>query len=193
MCLKEIRWFLWHVSNMKEFNGLLKPVEILSQIEIRDNMIVADFGCGHGHFSIPLAKMAPNGKIYALDIIKSALEVVKSQAELEKISNIETRHTNLEISGSSKLDNQSVDIVLLRNILFQSEKKEEIIKEADRILKEQGRIVLIEWIPGASLAPKEGWLISNEQAQKLIENQGWTLDTELEMDNQHYGMIFKKF
>lgn len=178
---------------MKEFNGLLKPVEILSQIEIRDNMIVADFGCGHGHFSIPLAKMAPNGKIYALDIIKSALEVVKSQAELEKISNIETRHTNLEISGSSKLDNQSVDIVLLRNILFQSEKKEEIIKEADRILKEQGRIVLIEWIPGASLAPKEGWLISNEQAQKLIENQGWTLDTELEMDNQHYGMIFKKF
>lgn len=193
MCLRGTRWLPWHVYSMKEVNGLLKPTEILNQIEIRDNMIVADFGCGHGHFSIPLAKMAPNGKIYAIDIIKSALEVVKSQAELEKISNIETRHSNLEISGNSKLENGSVDIVLLRNILFQSEKKEEIIKEADRILKEQGRMILIEWIPGASLAPKEGWLITDEQAQKLVENQGWTLDTELEIDNQHYGMIFKKF
>lgn len=178
---------------MKEVSGFLKPAEILNQIEIRDNMIVADFGCGHGHFSIPLAKMAPNGKVYAIDIVKSALEVVKSQAELEKISNIEILHSNLEVSGNSKLEDGSVDMVLLRNILFQSEKKEEIIKEAGRILKDQGRMVLIEWIPGASLAPKEGWLLSDEQAQKLVENQGWTLDTELEIDNQHYGMVFKKF
>jgi len=178
---------------MEEVNGLLKPEEILKQIEIRDNMIMADFGCGHGHFSIPLAKMAPQGKVHAFDIIKEALEVVNSQAKLEKVSNIETVYVNLEIPGSSKLDDQSVDLVLLRNILFQSEKKEEIIKEADRILKIEGKMVLIEWIAGASLAPKEGWLISKEEAQKLVERQGWTLDVELEIDNQHYGMVFKKF
>jgi ubiquinone/menaquinone biosynthesis C-methylase UbiE len=171
---------------------LSQPEEILEQIDIRDNIKAADFGCGNGYFSIPLAKMIPQGKVYALDVVKETLEAVRSQAALEKIDNIETIHCNLEILGASKLEDDSIDLVIMRNILFQSQKKVEILKEAQRVLKPGGQLVLIEWIPGSSLAPKQGWLISKEEAQQLIQAQGMTLERELPIDNQHYGMIFKK-
>lgn len=178
---------------MKEgTGGFLQPEKILEQIDISDNMTVADFGCGHGYFSIPLAKIVNQGKVYALDVVEEALQAVESKTELEKISNVETIHCNLEILGGSKLNDNSIDLVILSNILFQSQKKTEIIQEAKRVLKENGQLVLIEWIEGVPLAPKEGWLISKEKAQQLVEAEGLALDKELEIDDQHYGIVFKR-
>ncbi len=176
----------------KVTNGLIQPEEVLNQLDLHDNMQVADFGCGNGYFSIPLAKINTLGKVYALDVIKEALEAVKSGANLEGIENIETIHCNLEIPGASKLEDESMDLVLLRNILFQSQKKEEIIREASRVLKPEGKLILLEWVLGASLAPKEGWMISKDEAVKLVEAENVSFDKELVLDNQHYGLVFKK-
>ena len=172
--------------------GFLNPEKILEQLSLRDNIIVADFGCGHGYFSIPLAKMANQGTVYVLDVIEEALQAVESQAGLEKVDNIKVIHCNLEVLESSGLADNSVDLVVLANILFQSQKKSAILKEAKRVLKQGGQLVLIEWISGSSLAPKQGWLISKEEAQQIVEDKGMTLDRELEMDSQHYGLVFKK-
>ncbi|MBU4030985.1 class I SAM-dependent methyltransferase [Patescibacteria group bacterium] len=171
--------------------GLSRPEEILKRIGIRDNAQAADFGCGNGYFSVPLAKIVNQGKVYAVDVVKETLEAVKSKADLEGISNIETIHCNLEVLGSSKLDAHSMDFVLMRNILFQSQKKEEIIKEARRVLKEGGQLVIIEWIASSTLAPKGGWLISQEEARQLAENEGLLFEKELEIDSQHYGLVFR--
>jgi len=172
--------------------GFCSPDKILEQLDIRDRMKVADFGCGHGYFSISLAKKVPNGQVYAIDVVEDALEAVQSKAKLEEVSSIETVHANLEILGSSKLEDQSIDLVLLRNILFQSEKKEEILKEANRILKNGGKMVLIEWAIDSPLAPKEGLLLSKENAHKLVSALGPILEKELKIDNHHYGLVFKK-
>lgn len=177
-------------SYMQETNGFSKPEEIISQLDLRDNFEVADFGCGNGYYSVPLAKLMLQGKVYALDVVKETLEAVNSQANLEGINNIETIHCNLEITGASKLADALIDLILMRNILFQSQKKLAIIREAKRVLKPGGQIVLIEWIPGASSAPKHGWLISKDEARQLIEQEELKLVKELDIDNQHYGLVF---
>ncbi len=155
-------------------------------------MEVADFGCGRGYFAIPLAKIVNQGIVYAFDVLGEALEAVRSQAKLEKVSNIKTIRCNLEILESSKLGDDSMDLVILANILFQSQKKPEILKEAKRVLKEEGELILIDWIAGTTLAPKDGWLISKKEAQQLVEAEGLALDRELAVDNQHYGLVFRK-
>lgn len=177
---------------MTEEMGLAGPEKILEQLTISDNAQVADFGCGNGYFSIPLAKIAKQGKVYATDVVKETLEAVKSKAILEGISNIETVHCNLEVLGGSKLADESIDFVLTRNILFQSQKKAEIIREAKRVLKNRGQLVLIEWINNSSLAPKEGWFISKDEAKQLTIGEGFIFEKEVEIDSQHYGLVFIK-
>ncbi|MBU2472581.1 class I SAM-dependent methyltransferase, partial [Patescibacteria group bacterium] len=168
------------------------PKAILKQLDIHDNIQVADFGCGHGYFSIPLAKAANQGKVYILDVQKSALEAVKSQAKLDKVDNIEAIHCNLEIPNGSKLSDNSIDLVVLVNILFQTEKKGEIIREARRVLRKQGQMVIIDWIPNSSLAPKKGWTILKDETRKITEEKKMIFEKDLEINNQHYGMVFRK-
>jgi ubiquinone/menaquinone biosynthesis C-methylase UbiE len=180
--------------NERGTGGFLHPEKILRQIGVYDGIKAADFGCGRGYFSIPLAKMIPNGMVYSFDVVDEALQVVRSKAKIEGISNIQTTRANLEIKGSSGLEDNSMDLVILANILYQSHKKKEIIQEAKRVIKEKGKIVLIEWIADSSLAPKGGWeMVSRKEAQKIAEGAGLDLDNELgEVDHQHYGLVFKR-
>jgi len=43
---------------MSSTGGFLHPEEIIKQFNINKDAQIADFGCGSGYFSIPLAKVA---------------------------------------------------------------------------------------------------------------------------------------
>jgi len=173
--------------------GFLHPEQIIEQLDIQSGAKVADFGCGRGYFAIPMAKkVGEDGIVYGLDVLPSALEALQSQAEIDELSNVRGVHCNLETPNGAKLDDESLDLVLLANILFQSQKKIEIIKESKRALKSTGQLVIVDWIKGGDLTPKEGWFLSKEEAQSLSEAEGFIFDRELIMDSQHYGLVFKK-
>lgn len=176
-------------------DSFTRPEEVISQLGSVEGKKVADFGTGHGYFSIPMAKaVGKEGAVYALDIQKSALEAVKSRAVLDNISNLQTIWANLETVGGTKLENNSVDVVFIKNVLFQSEKKEDILKEAWRVLANDGQLVIIDWQPSASreIGPREGWLIDSHEAQSLIGQAGFKFIKDLSLDQYHFGFIFKK-
>jgi len=155
-------------------------------------MEIADFGCGHGYFSLPLArKVGDNGKVYAIDVLSEALEALNSRAKMERIKNIETKRGNLEKEGGSALGDESCNIVLVSNLLFQTEEDEKVIREAKRILKSDGKVIFIEWRQDVPLGPI-GKRVKTEEAKKLFEKEGFFLEKEFATDNYHYGIIFRK-
>ncbi len=173
--------------------GFIRPEEVLKELNIKEGATVADFGCGHGYFAVPLAKLAgKEGKLFALDVQKSALEQVESRAKLEGAANIQTIRCNLELPNGSTLQEQSADLVILANILFQSQKKAEIVAEAGRVLKSGGKLVIIDWRPQGVLAPKTGWLMNSEEAKNLAQTQGFKLEKEFQAGDYHYGLVFSK-
>lgn len=172
--------------------GFLQPEEILKQLNIRKGMQVADFGCGGGYFSIPLAKFTGEGIVYAFDVIEQALESVRSRARLQGLFNIETKRCNLEVLGSTGLADNSLDLVLLANILFQSSKKIDIIKEAKRILKKGGTMVIIDWQINQPMGPPKDLVISAEVIKKMLHDEVMSFEKEIPIDKYHWGMIFKK-
>ena len=174
--------------------GFLDPNSLVGGFEIKEGMMVADFGCGAGYFTILIAeKIGSSGKIYALDVQEYALDNVRAKAKINSLNNVETIRSNLEVLGSSSLPNESQDLVLLANILFQSSKKSEIIQEAKRVLKIGGRIIVIDWEKGTGgFGPPENSRISDLEMSDLVQKEGFVFQKKIDAGQFHFGFIFKK-
>ncbi|MBU4142393.1 class I SAM-dependent methyltransferase [Patescibacteria group bacterium] len=174
--------------------GFINPEKVIGQLDIKPGMVVADFGCGHGYFTLPMAKIVgPEGRVWAVDVLPEALEAVRSRAQLEGAVNIETSRGNLEINGGSRLADNFVDLVLLHNVLFQSQKKSDIIKEARRVLKIGGVFVLVDWNKEPStIGPPGGWRLSLDEAKALAAEEGFAFNKVFDAGEYHYGLMFIK-
>lgn len=171
--------------------GFLNPEKVLEEFGIKKGMKIADFGCGTGYFAILTAKaVGESGIIHAFDVLKTALESVRSRAKAEGLLNIRTVWANLEIKGGSNLEDKSVDVVLLANILFQSPKRASIITEAKRILKKGGKMIIIEWKKDQPMGPPQDLIVSKDFINDLAEKRGLKLEKEFSAGEHHWGMAF---
>lgn len=180
-------------SNSPGSGGFLVPKIIIKDLEIlKEGMSIADFGCGHGYFTLPLAEATgKEGKVFAVDVSPEALEVVNSKAKIDGFENIEIKRCNLEKEGSCNIKDGFCDVVFMTNLLFQTEKDDTIIREAKRMLKKGGYLVFIEWQPGVSLGPN-GKRLKKEEAIDLFKKEDMSPEREFPTDNYHYGLVFKK-
>ncbi len=173
--------------------NFLNPDKVVRLLPLKEGMTVADFGCGSGYFSIAIAKVIqPSGKVIALDIWKQALESLNFRARTANLSHVvTTQWANLEKERGSHLTNDSCDLVLISNILFEVDNKNAIIAEAHRILKPEGILVLIEW--EKDKLPSKEFLhsLSKDDALILLEKYGFKLERELALGATHYGFIAK--
>lgn len=133
-------------QDIKSPSSFLEPARIVAGFGIRAGDHIADFGAGHGYFTLPLARAAgPNGKVYAVDVQDMALDAIRSKAAFEHLLNIEYVRADLDHSGGSGLKDKYIDFVLTANVLFQAENKGLLLREAWRILRDEGRLAVVEW------------------------------------------------
>lgn len=182
-------------DNILNKNGksFLEPELIVRYFGLEKGDYVADFGAGHGYFTIPMARaVGGDGKVYALDIQKSVFDIIRDRAKLEHLLNIEFIWTDIDFLKGSKLKDKFVDFVLIANTLFQSEHQETVLQEAYRVLREKGRMAIIEWVELSDLGPVKNSRVKKEKARKFAENSGFEFDREFSAGNYHYGLLFIK-
>ncbi|NCO80046.1 hypothetical protein CO116_02295 [Candidatus Falkowbacteria bacterium CG_4_9_14_3_um_filter_38_19] len=176
-------------------NALIDANLIITKVRVGEKTKIADLGCGaSGHFIFAAAKIVgKKGLVYAVDILKTVLETINKRAKIENYDNVKTIWSNLEIFGATKIESGSLDIALLINTLYQSHKRAEIMREAIRMLKQGGKLVVAEWKnmvtpfgPPAEERVKRDLLIV--AAKKLGLHQ----EEEFEAGQYHYGLIFIK-
>lgn len=185
---------LFFMDEKKKFAvQFIDPIKILNQLEIKPESMIADFGCGAGYFSIPLAQMANKGKLYAFDILPQALESVQSKAKIAGLTNIIVQRVNLEKENGSKLDNESMDWIILKDMLFQNKNKEVILKEVYRVLKTGGKVLIVEWNEKENaVGPSIDLRVSKEYLIKLIQAQKFSIEREIAAGNFHYAFLAVK-
>lgn len=176
-------------------NELLDAEKNLKRLGLKTGMRVADFGCGGaGHFVIPAAKLVTNeGLTYAVDVLKSVLRTVASHARQAGISTVKPIWSNLEILGATNIPPTSLDAVLIINILFQSKQHDNILREAIRLLKPEGKILVIDWEQNNSaFGPPQIDRVKPEKIKVVASQLGLRLIDEFEAGRNHYGLIFQK-
>jgi ubiquinone/menaquinone biosynthesis C-methylase UbiE len=177
-------------------NELLDAKKILKEeLALRPASMVGDLGCGGaGYFTLASARIVGDqGQVYAVDILKTVLSSITSKARMQKLYNIKTVWSNLEVFGATEIPSASLDYAYLVNILFQSHKHEEIMREAHRLLKPQGSLMIIDWNKGSMvLGPSEDDKIDIERIRTYARLIGLQEVKTFSAGQYHFGVIFMK-
>lgn len=170
------------------------PTKNIEQFGLKLGQYVADFGSGSGHYVIACAKIVGEaGHVYAIDIQKDLLGKVKNEALKFGLSNIDIVWGDLEKHNGSKLREGSVDAVIISNLMFQLVDKKPIAIEAFRIMKSNGKLLLIDWAESfGGIGPHRDTVFTHEQAVSVFTEAGFIVDKEIDAGAHHYGIVFAK-
>lgn len=170
-----------------------QPVNNLKHLDLSHDMLIADLGAGTGFYSLHASSLVPSGKVYALDINRDFLKTISNQAIEKKIKNLETLHVDLEKKSGSKLKDSLIDRAIISNILFMISDRKAFLKEANRILKDGGKVLFVDFDPNSPILKntKHKTLTQNE-ARKLFEEASFVYERDFMTGEHHYGMIFTK-
>jgi len=136
--------------------------EALIEMGLRAGHIVLDFGCGTGTYTIPIARLVgEKGRVYALDVSTEALGRLEEKARREGLKNI----TRIISKGERvPLEDESIDLMLLIDVLQEIDDWNTLFEEAYRILKPNGK---------CSVYPMH---VSAEEVERLAVGKGLNLE-----------------
>lgn len=184
------------VTGLNINNGKLSfvdPKEIMKVAEIKQGQKVADFGCGPGYFSLPAAEsVGEGGMVYAFDVLPSALEAIAGRIKIKNIDNVIVKRVNLEKENGTGLENDSVDWVILKDVLFQNKNKNSILKEAKRILKSGGNVLIMEWNENIFIGPEKKVRVSKKELTEAVFDEGFVFKKQANAGDYHYIVIASK-
>jgi len=126
-----------------------RAIELLERIGIGRGQTVLDFGCGYGVYTIPVAKIVgEQGRVYALDKDKEALDTLMQKARSACLMNIERMETSGELE--IELADETVDVVLLFDVFHsfyfpQPGDRRRLLGEIRRIMKPSAFLSISVW------------------------------------------------
>lgn len=170
------------------------PQNNIKQLGLAEGMSVADFGSGSGHYVMAASEfVGDSGRVYAIDIQQALLQKIKKTAISENKGNIDALWGDIERVGGTKLKDGSMDAVIIANTLFQVEDKSSTIMEMKRVLKEGGKLMVVDWEDSfGGIGPQPKDIIVESEAVKIFTEDGFALINKFNAGDHHYGLIFSK-
>jgi len=168
------------------------PSANILQLGLREGMKVGDFGAGSGHYALAASGIVGGeGRVYAIDVQEDVLRRLRDAARHAGRTNIETIWGDLEMEGGTKLRDDVLDAVIVSNILFQVDNRTALATEAKRVLKEGGKLLLIDWAGAyGGLGPPADRVVSEHAAEELFITAGFHKVKSFRAGPHHYGIVF---
>lgn len=117
------------------------PARKLSRLPLHRGMVVVDYACGPGRYTIPVARfIGPGGRVYAVDNQPLAIRSVAAKAARASLTNVVVRVVE---SYNTGIPDRCADLVLLLDAFHQITDRSTLLSEVGRIIKPDG-IFLME-------------------------------------------------
>ncbi|MEX0619022.1 MAG: class I SAM-dependent methyltransferase [Pseudohongiellaceae bacterium] len=118
------------------------PDEVVANMELEADDVVADIGAGSGYFSFRIARLVPEGKVLAVDIQSEMLALIEERKMAENVDNIEGIHGEID---DPNLPPNSIDAALMVDAYHEFSHPYEMIQGIYNALKPGGRVFFLEY------------------------------------------------
>src|SRR3990170_1105313 len=164
------------------------PEKVLADAGLRSGMVFVDVGCGDGFFTILAAQLVgEKGMVYAVDTDASAIKRLKRKAAEKCLANVKAVVSEAE--GTVFCDG-CADVVFYSIVLHDFHDPAKVLLNAKRMLKPSGRLVDLDWKKKQTeIGPPVRIRFSEEQAQRLIKNAGFNVESVKDAGRDHYVIV----
>jgi ubiquinone/menaquinone biosynthesis C-methylase UbiE len=130
-------WFRLMAAEFKIRDALKPRKNIIEEVGIKQGFKVLDYGCGPGGYILPVSELiGETGKLYALDVLPVAIDMVKNLAKKSNLKNVETILSDC----NTGLQNDTIDVVLLYDTFHDLDNQNSVLQELHRVLKPNGTL-----------------------------------------------------
>ena len=164
------------------------PKLAVKLLNLKKNMIVADFGAGTGYFTSHLAEQC--SLVFAVDIQPEMIELNKKNMKSKNLKNVQYI---LNTPKKTKLPINSVDLILLVDVYHELEFPFEVLNDMKKALKPNGLIVLLEFRaedPRVPIKPLHKMSVS--QISKEMNFIGLELFRNIQKLPRQHMLFFKR-
>ncbi|MBN1349592.1 methyltransferase domain-containing protein [candidate division KSB1 bacterium] len=116
--------------------------KVLTEVGLKNGQTVLDFGCRIGNYTIPAAMIVGHaGNVYALDKNQESLNELMQRSKSHGLENIERIDATDEVK--IPLPDESVDVVLLYDVIHLVNNRKKLFYEVCRIAKQNALISVL--------------------------------------------------
>lgn len=168
-----------------------QPDRVIRDLGIKKGDMVADVGCGTGHFTFKLAsQVGDSGKVYAVDILDEMLAFVKEQMVRQKVENV----TLVKSTDSDpRLPPNSCDKILMVDSYAHIKDRPHFLKKMKQSLKKNGTVAIISMdrIKKEKTDPGRMGISLEESVVRVMEAAGFKYVRHHEYLNKQIFLVFQ--
>ncbi len=169
------------------------PKRNIEQFALEPGMEVADFGAGAGYIAVEAAEaVGKDGRVYVIDVQQELLTKATHLAKEHHLERLTFIHSDLEEANGSTLPDASIDAVIISNMLFQVTDKAAVLQEAKRVLREKGRLLVVDWRESfGGVGPQPEQVLIEDDARDMIASAGFEYIDDIDAGAYHYGLMYR--
>ena len=166
------------------------PDDVVANMGLESDHVVADIGAGSGYFSFRIADRVPSGKVLAVDIQPEMLQLIERQKTDTGVANIEGVLGQVD---NPNLAPNSIDAAIMVDAYHEFSHPFEMINGIYNALRPGGRIFLLEYRGEDDSVPiRPLHKMTEEQVVKEMSIFGLEWTETLDFLPWQHMMIFTK-
>lgn len=163
------------------------PDRVIDVLQLAPDASVADIGAGTGYFSVRLAKAAPRGTVYAVDIEPTMLEHIRKRAAGAGLANLRT----VQADAARPNLPGPVDLAILVDTYHHIPNRPAYFRNIGKSLTPRGRVAIIDFRKDSPEGPPPEFRFEADQIVEEMKQAGYRLDARHDFLPRQHFLVFR--